>query len=77
MTVKSNDAIAIATLNGRFKNLVPVLSTREACTNDFSRAWSKLHGNATNLDWFITPFALKALHGQNIECACINVMFNT
>ena len=27
------------------------------CTRDFSRALSKLHGIATNLDWFIALFA--------------------
>ena len=64
MTLESNYTVAFATLSNHWsKNLAPVyqpmkrklkpIATR---TGDFCRALSKLHGVATNLDWFIGLF---------------------
>ena len=60
MTVKSNYAIAIATLGDRLKSLTPVYQPM-TCTRDFSCALSKLHGIGTNLDWFVALFALAVI----------------
>ena len=64
MTVESNYEIVIATLSDWLKNLAPVCQPMERKTTTnrglharFSRALSKLHGIATNLDWFIALFA--------------------
>ena len=66
MTVKSNYAIAIAMLGDWFKNLGPLYQPMRMKTKtDFSRALSKLHGIATNLDWFIALFASAAIGGSN------------
>ena len=59
MTIESNYVIAIAALSDWLKNLAPVYQPLKkktetkpiaTCTRDFSRAVSKLHGIATNLD---------------------------
>ena len=76
MTVESNCAIAISTLSDWFKNLAPFYQpTRRktlgkpypiaTCTRDFSRALSKLHGIATNLDWFSVLFAPAVIGRSN------------
>ena len=60
MTVKRNYAIAIATLDDWFKYVAPVYQPMRRKTKIsaiFPRALPKLHGIATNLDWFITLFA--------------------
>ena len=71
MTFESNYVTAIATFSDWFKNLVPVYQPmkRKSKTNrdfhDFSRALSKLHENATNLDWFIAMFAPAVIGRSN------------
>ena len=64
MSIESNYVIVIATLSDWLKNLAPVCQPMERKTTTncglharFSRALSKLHGIATNLDWFIALFA--------------------
>ena len=64
MTVESNYSIAIAAHIDWFKNLSPLYQPvkRKTKTNlhlhtDFSRALRKLHGIATDFDWFIALFA--------------------
>ena len=66
MTVESNYAIPIATLSDWFKNLSSVYQSMKrgkpkpiaTSARGFSRALSKLHEIATNLDWFIALFAV-------------------
>ena len=64
MTVKGNDAIAIATFSDWLKNLAPILRNDEKqnrnpapCTRDVSRALNELDVIAQNSDWFIALFA--------------------
>lgn len=73
MTVESDDAIAIATL----ENLVTVFLANDPetkpkpvahCTRDFFRAWSKLHVIATsNSDWSIALFGNHLKFPQNLN----------
>ena len=63
MTVERNKAIAIATFSDWFKISRQFINQRKGktkqiatCRRDVSRALSKLHGNAKNLDWFIALF---------------------
>ena len=82
MTVESNYAIAIAALSDWCKHLALVYqpcNEKEnhgaTCTRDFSRALSKLHGIATNLDWFIAMFAPSAVTGQSLYfCFCFTTL---
>ena len=79
MTVESNYAIVIATLNDWLKNLAPVCQPMERKTTTnrglharFSRDLSKLHGIATNLDWFIALFAPAVIGRSNYFGICLS-----
>ena len=70
MTIESNYAIAPLSLVIGLKISRQFINHWEGnpkpittCTPDFSRALSKLHGIATNLDWFIVLLAPAVIHG--------------
>ena len=80
MTVDSNYAIAVAKLSDWFKNFAPVYQPMKRITNcdlharDFSRALRKLHGIATNLDWFIALFAPVMIGRSNYFGICFTTL---
>ena len=64
MAVESNYAIAIAKFSDWLENLAPLFQPMRSktkpiapCTNEFSRALSKLQVTAGNSDWFTALFA--------------------
>ena len=72
MTIESSCAIAIATLSDWFKISRQFINQWKGkpkliatCTRDFSSALSKIHGIATNLDWFIAALFAPAVIGRS------------
>ena len=80
MTVKSNYTIATATLSDWSKNLAPVYQPmrRKTKTNRYLHTrffprFEKLHGIATNLDWFTVLFATAVIGRSN----CFGICFTS
>ena len=70
MTVKSNNALAIAAVSDWIKNLAPVFQPMRSETNRttyalFSRALNKIQVIGRNSDWFIARFAPVVISRRN------------
>ena len=66
-----NDCLKVLTLDlkvsRQFRNQLEG-KPKPICTREFSRALSKLHEIATNLDWFIALFAPAVIGRSNLLC---------